>query len=333
MTAKTLEPSVEVEHLRRVLDTQPGCLLRVALDGLVLAANDAALRLLGVESLAQALGRRLNSWMVPAHQQRWAEFAGHVSRGLPTSFECDLTGPAGSLRPTLFHGVPMLEHPDGVTSVLVAARDLSDRHRLETSLEASGAGSGQPDPDRAALEVQLHDAVEDRRRTFELLAALEATQQALVAEHITEQAKTARSLRALASQHDVDLGQGDTIESDEVIDFSLTNAVPDAGSSAAGERAEALVQGIEASQRSLVAGHQADRQRLQKALQVFAEQHQLDLLLLAEGEADRRRLEESVLALSRQADAGASDRAAVQGDLARADDERRQLEAAIAALE
>ena len=41
------DPGVAIEHLRRIIEKQPGCLLRADLNGRLLAANDAALGLLG----------------------------------------------------------------------------------------------------------------------------------------------------------------------------------------------------------------------------------------------------------------------------------------------
>ena len=56
MTASVEDKAVEARHLRRLLDTQPSCLMRVASTGEILAANDAAVELLGAGERKLTLG-------------------------------------------------------------------------------------------------------------------------------------------------------------------------------------------------------------------------------------------------------------------------------------
>jgi hypothetical protein len=129
-----LDPSAEVAHLRRLLDTQPSCLLRLGADGVVLAANDAALTLLGMASHAQALGRDFAAWLPPDHHDRWRAFARQVAEGCPASIECDITGPSGDRQATLFHAVPLPGHPDGLASIAVTARAVAAHRQLEAAM-------------------------------------------------------------------------------------------------------------------------------------------------------------------------------------------------------
>jgi len=126
---------VEVVHLRRLLDVQPGCLMRLGADGTVLAANDAALMLLGERSRAEALGRDFALWIPPDQHDRWRAFTLGVVRGSPSSIECDIAGPSGTRHPTLFHAVPLADHPDGVASMAVAARVISAQRQLEAAVD------------------------------------------------------------------------------------------------------------------------------------------------------------------------------------------------------
>ncbi|MCU0248832.1 MAG: PAS domain-containing protein [Vicinamibacterales bacterium] len=156
-----LEPSVEVAHLRRLLDIQPSCLLRLGADGTVLAANDAALALLGATSGAQALGRDFTAW-VPSYQlEQWREFTVGVAQGDPASIECDITPAASDPRPTLFHAVPLLDHPDGVPSMAVSARAVAGQRQLEAAV--------------AELEEQLHERNSELLRATERLGEVEAS--------------------------------------------------------------------------------------------------------------------------------------------------------------
>ena len=51
--------STDSIYLLRLLEKQPSCLIRVDLDGTLLAVNEAGLKLLGTEALHQVLGRSL----------------------------------------------------------------------------------------------------------------------------------------------------------------------------------------------------------------------------------------------------------------------------------
>ena len=155
-----LEPSVEVAHLRRLLDIQPSCLLRLGADGTVLAANDAALALLGATSGAQALGRDFTAWVPLYQRDQWREFAVGVARGDSASIECDITPAASDPRPTLFHGVPLPDHPDGVPSMAISARAVAGQRQLEAAV--------------AELEEQLHERNAELLRATERLGELEA---------------------------------------------------------------------------------------------------------------------------------------------------------------
>ena len=174
MNNPELEPSVEVAHLRRLLDTQPGCLMRLGADGTVLAANDAALALLGVTSGAQALGRDFADWVPPDQRDRWRAFAIGVAQGYPASIECDITAPSGDPHPTLFHGVPLSEHPDGVPSIAVAARAVSGQRQLEAAVVELEEQLRERDAERLTARERLAEAEACRRQQVETVAALEA---------------------------------------------------------------------------------------------------------------------------------------------------------------
>jgi PAS domain-containing protein len=126
--------SAEVERLRSMLDRVPACLLRVAHDGTLLAANDAALSLLGGE-LTDVLGsnfvERLDGQSV---RTMWAEFVDRVAQGGSASFECELIEPGSDARAVVLLGTNLLLHPDNVPSIFVAVRHISAARRLEASL-------------------------------------------------------------------------------------------------------------------------------------------------------------------------------------------------------
>jgi PAS domain S-box-containing protein len=176
-----LDPVVEVAHLRRLLDIQPGCLLRLAEDGTVLAANDAGLMLLGDRSRAEALGHDFASWIPPDEQDRWNAFASGVVKGSRSSIECDIQVPSGARQPILVHATPLADHPDGTPSMLVVARVISTQRQLEA----------------AAHEL--------KRQLQERDAELQVRRQALVAAEAARAAADAKCARALADVRQLEI--------------------------------------------------------------------------------------------------------------------------------
>ena len=117
-----------------MFNTQPSCLMRLAADGTVFAANDAALALLGVKSAAKALGQSFTTWLPQDQHERWRRFCDGVLTGASASIECDVNTPSGDRHHVLFHGVTLTEHPDGRPSMAVAARAVSAQRQLEAAI-------------------------------------------------------------------------------------------------------------------------------------------------------------------------------------------------------
>src|ERR1700704_3211333 len=131
---QVMEPITEALHLRRLIEQQPACLLRAGIDGLLLAVNEAGLRLLGGETLTQVLGTKLTKLIMPRQHEEWNEFAARVRDGASGSIECELMDLAGGRRAILLQGVPLIDHADGVPSMILTARDISAPRRLEAAL-------------------------------------------------------------------------------------------------------------------------------------------------------------------------------------------------------
>src|SRR5262245_9077789 len=173
--AKLPEPTTETQHLRRVLDTQPTCLMRAGIDGLLLAANDAALVLLGT-SHAEALGTNLTKWIVPDHQDRWRLFAERVAAGTRSSLECNLMTGEGATHNVVLHADPLMDHADGVPSMILAIRDVSAIHRLEAALQesetlrrdAAAVPAGSAGPQQEELEKLVRLLKEGRKHLQDL---------------------------------------------------------------------------------------------------------------------------------------------------------------------
>jgi hypothetical protein len=108
-------------YLRRLLDRQPACLVRVRLDGVLLACSDAALGLFGVGTLGGILKTNLTDRLVPADRAKWQEFTTRVwAKGAGSLDACS---PTTARPPGAGHRVK--DHPDGVDSLLLSLRDQS----------------------------------------------------------------------------------------------------------------------------------------------------------------------------------------------------------------
>jgi hypothetical protein len=98
----TISANSEAAYFRRLLEKQPAVLMRVGLDGALLAANDAALGLLGAEDLDQLATLTLPACVAAEHRNRWGEFVAAIRKGASNSFECAFTNLVGASRQLVF---------------------------------------------------------------------------------------------------------------------------------------------------------------------------------------------------------------------------------------
>jgi hypothetical protein len=192
-SAAATKPPSEAAHLRRVIEKQPACLMRVGLDGLLMAANDAALGLLGAQDHSQVLGSLLTRWIVPADLDRWRDFAATVAAGTSVSLECDITDLSGTHRGVAFYAVPLIDHHDDIPSMILGARDESGLRRLEASLREADLrrqqDPAQPtgavdhnDQEWLDLKAQLQQSTSEREELAALLIESEGAHQQLTVE-------------------------------------------------------------------------------------------------------------------------------------------------------
>jgi hypothetical protein len=305
---------MDPQHLQRIIEKQPSCLVRAGIDGVLLAVNDAALGLLGARELGQVLGTPLTARIVPEHHELWKAFAATIAADASRSLECDLTDLTGARRTVLFHGVPLLDHPDGIPSMMLGARDVSVLRGIESSQRQVRP---QPDPtadhekqralaEREQLEqllkagrkhlqlqrAQLAEAAAERQRLETLLQENQSAHQRAIDEQAELQ-------RALTVQHQLDL-QSAAQAAQQSVD-GLRTQVTEAA--AERQRLETLLRESERAhqraideqvelQRALTVRHQLDLQTASDAAQQqldevrthLIQQHQLDHQL-AEQEA------------------------------------------------
>jgi chaperonin cofactor prefoldin len=161
-----VDPVVEVGHLRSIVEKQPSCLMRVGADGTLLAISDAAISLLGAGELAQVINGNLMDHLPVEAVGVWSDFACRVLKSGSGSAECEMTDLAGVRRWVVLAGVALRDHPDGLESLLVTARDVTAARRLEASLQEQEGMRQSIEELRAKLAAALAD-----RQQFELAAA------------------------------------------------------------------------------------------------------------------------------------------------------------------
>jgi hypothetical protein len=289
-----LSPSSDASYLRRLLERQPTCLIRVRLDGVLLACNDAALDIFGVGARLAVLNTNLTDRIVPDQRTKWQEFTTRCWAKGAASLECHLVVPDKNARPVLVQGIALKDHPDGVESLLLNLRDQSQTHRLEHSIQSVEIDRvGDEERQRAARD-QIEEAIAERvklavladedqaecRRLTEALEAQTADRQRREAKFVelenkVEQSQllllqrerehrrdTAMLKSALAAAH---AAKGTVVaahEKQELEAVKLRLEAPTAEQA----RLEALVAEYEVDRKRIAADHQAAVDTLEQSL-------------------------------------------------------------------
>jgi PAS domain S-box-containing protein len=257
VTSLEVDPAAEAEHLRRLLDKQPNCLMRVGADGEVLAANEASLQMLGVELLADALGKPFTTWLPPDQHAQWAAFSAQVIGASPASIELDIQAATGESRVVQFHGVPLTDHPDGITSMALSARDAMARRKLERSLNEMAAERERLDAEFEAERARVRQGLEALRAQY--LAELQrATRTAALRQAEASREQHEAVLRGLESQR-LDL------------QAQLDQALADR------QRVESALADTEARLQHLTVEREADHSRFARDLDSVVERHEAEL--------------------------------------------------------
>ena len=180
-----LDPAVELERLRTLLEKQPSCLMRIGNDGTLLAVNEVALTLLGARALADVLGTSFTD-RIQGDGTVWADFVRRVSQAGSASTECDMNDLAGVTRAVMMQGIALPGHPDGDESLLVSVRDVTTARRLQASLQEQEdlRRTAQASLDEASaslrdLQSRLARATAEQNRLREALEGTQAEREQL----------------------------------------------------------------------------------------------------------------------------------------------------------
>jgi PAS domain S-box-containing protein len=196
--AISVDTSVGQEpHLRAVLETQPVTLIRLGRDGTVLAVNEAGLAVIGAEQLEQILDTSFAALLSPADRTGFLVFVERVASGHRGSLEVGLTALTGTSHTIQVHAAPHPGAPDGIDSVLVTLRDVTESRRLEQSLVDAMARQAEQE---AAHEAQRSRLAGDLDRAREGATSADAyLAQIVELEARLQAAETARA--AAAERH------------------------------------------------------------------------------------------------------------------------------------
>ena len=126
-----LNPSSQASALRRLVERQPACLIRVRLDGVLLWCNRAAVGLLGVAARRAILSTNLIDRIPPAQRTEWQAFMRRCWEKGAASYECDLVIGDSDARRVLIQGVALRDRPDGFESLLLQVGASTDDDRAE----------------------------------------------------------------------------------------------------------------------------------------------------------------------------------------------------------
>ena len=160
------------ERLRAIIETAPVGLILASPDGDVLAANQAALALLGAERFSDVRDRPLRAFVVSEHHEALTELLGRVCHGETGAVEYDLAQPGDMRRTVEMRGVPLRRETIGPAVVLGAIWDI--RARAGTERDALHARLRESETVRAGLAAQLmaaHAALEEMRREHQTIVA------------------------------------------------------------------------------------------------------------------------------------------------------------------
>ena len=100
-----MSPASDASDPRWLFERPPACVIRVRLDGELLACNDAALGLFGAGDRRDVLNTDLTDRIALAQRAQWREFMARCWAEGAGSLECDLVTGTNEARAVLIPGV------------------------------------------------------------------------------------------------------------------------------------------------------------------------------------------------------------------------------------
>ena len=174
-------------RLRSLVEKLPACIVRLSVDGVVLATNDRAVTLLGALNAAQLLKKQFDMIVTADARAAWTDFVVRVCAGETRSTEVAITTLDGIERTVEAAAVPSPAEFGRSPSLLMVLRDVTERKRLEAAVEQVTELAAEPPPEfetdtdleflpeksaQVLASVPVPPAIEERRPLRDLEADL-----------------------------------------------------------------------------------------------------------------------------------------------------------------
>jgi PAS domain S-box-containing protein len=142
-----------------MLNTGPGCIKRIAVDGTLHQMNPAGLKLIEADSEEEALGLSVFNLVVPEHRAAYKEMHRDVINGYARNLLFEIVSLKGTRRWMETHAVPFQNPVIGQTEHLAVTHDITERYRAEKALRASEEQLRNVLEEREQLSQDLHDNI------------------------------------------------------------------------------------------------------------------------------------------------------------------------------
>lgn len=132
-----VEPALKESKklLQTIIETDPECVKLLAADGTLIMINRAGLEMIQVDSLEQAKGQSLFSFIEPEYREAFRELMEGVFQGKPGTLTFRMIGIKGRRFWLDTHAVPLRNEKDEIIALLGITRDVTDKKKAEEDLK------------------------------------------------------------------------------------------------------------------------------------------------------------------------------------------------------
>lgn len=129
-----MEFSESRKFLQTIIDTEPECVKLLNAEGVLIMMNRAGLEMIQVDSLDQARGKSLYSFVLSEYREAFKKLTEDVFRGKPGTLIFELVGVQGRRLWLDTHVVPLRNDKDEIIALLGITRDVTEQKKAERAL-------------------------------------------------------------------------------------------------------------------------------------------------------------------------------------------------------
>ncbi|TCV87439.1 EAL domain-containing protein [Sulfurirhabdus autotrophica] len=122
-------------QLRTIIESEPECVKIIGSNGRLKFMNASGLAMIDADSLAQVVGQRMDSLILPEYQKAFNDLTKRVLEGHKGLLEFEITGLKGRHRWLETHAAPLVSPTTGNTSLLAITRDITEQKLAKSSQE------------------------------------------------------------------------------------------------------------------------------------------------------------------------------------------------------